>query len=390
MQWFGRLAVWLCATAMSLELPASAASGSVSVERGLDPSELMRRHHVPGMSVAVIENFKIVWTKGYGVTELDGTVPVTPQTLFLAGSISKPVTAAAALRLVEQGKLSLNEDVNLRLKTWRVPKNPFTPRHPVTLALLLDHTGGFTGGDFFPGYAIDSPRPSLREILDGSGVANNPPVRVGFEPGSRWNYSGDGYLVVQQLLMDVSGLRFPELMRKELFDRVGMRDSTFEQPLPSALTSSAASGTLRNGKAVAGRWHVQPEMAAGGLWTTPSDLARLAIDLALALGRKENHLLSPQMTRAMLSAHHRDGVINILGTKGDPDAMGYGFFVGRGHRFGHIGGNVGYQATMIMFGDAGRGAVIMTNSDIGLQVGNTLLEAIARENGWDYAPPPPP
>ena len=190
--------------------------------------------------------------------------------------------------------------------------------------------------------------------------------------------------------MDVSGLSFPELMRKELFDRIGVRESTFDQPLPSSSARSAAAGTHRGGTAVRGRWHVQPEMAAGGLWTTPSDLARLAIDLSLSLRGEAGHLLSPQMTRAMLSAHFPDGVINILGTNRDPDTMGFGFFVGPDHRFGHIGGNVGYQATMITFGEAGRGAVIMTNSDIGLQVGNALLQAIAREYGWDYSPPPPP
>src|SRR5262249_32298269 len=160
-----------------------------------------------------------------------------------------------------------------------------------------------------------------QEILDGSGSATNPPARIGFEPGSRWHYSGDGYLVVQQLLMDVSGRSFPELMRKEVFDKIGMHESTFEQPLPSSLARSAAAGTHRDGTAVRGRWHVQPEMAAGGLWTTPSDLARLAIDLSLSLRGEGTHLLSAQMARTMLSAHFREGVMNILGTERDPDAM---------------------------------------------------------------------
>lgn len=362
-----------------------------SVESGLDLGRLMKQHQIPGISIAVIEGYKIVCAKGYGVTQKDGSDPVTPATLFLAGSISKPVTAVGALYLVQQGKLSLDADVNLKLKSWKVPDDDYTAQHKVTLGLLLDHTGGFTGGDFFPGYAVGTPLPSLPEILDGQPPANNPPMRVGYAPGSEWRYSGDGYLVIQQLLVDVSGQSFPDLMRSAVFDRLGMHDSSYQEPLPADRAGDAASGTLFDGSAVKGRWHVNPEMAAGGLWSTPTDLAKLAIELALSMQGKANHILSQTMTRDMLTAHWQKGVINILGTQDDPDGMGYGFFVGKqGGRFGHIGGNVGYQATLVMFGDTGNGIVIMTNSDIGLTAGNVLLDKIAKVYGWNYVVPPPP
>jgi CubicO group peptidase (beta-lactamase class C family) len=191
-------------------------------------------------------------------------------------------------------------------------------------------------------------------------------------------------------MIDVTGKPFPEIARETVFDPLGMSDSTFEQPLPRAFAKNAAAGTLMNGDAVAGGWHVQPEMAAGGLWTTPTDLAKLAIEIARAARGESHTIISQQMASAIISPHWKDGVTNILGTPGSPDAMGYGFFVGERSRFGHIGGNVGYQATMVMFADTGKGAVIMTNDDIGLQAGNTVLDQIGKLHGWNYAAPPPP
>ena len=361
------------------------------VERGLDLPRRMREHRVPGIGMAVIEDNRIVFARGYGVTEAGGGARVTPATLFLAGSISKPVSAVGALSLVEKGRLSRDEDVNLKLKWWKVPDNAFTEKHEVTLGLILSHTAGFTGGDFFPGYAASDAVPSLVQILEGRSPANNDPIRVGFVPGSKWHYSGDGYLVAQQLMVDVTGETFLAFMRSAVFDRLGMHDSTFEQPLPGGPPARKGSGTLASGDPVRGGWHVTPEMAAGGLWSTPSDLARLAIELSLPARGRANHILSQAMTRDMLAPHGESGVINVLGSTEDPDRMGYGFFVGRDRgRFGHIGGNVGYQATLVMLAETGDGVVIMTNSDVGLLVGNLLVDRIAEVHGWTYVAPPPP
>lgn len=360
------------------------------VEQGLDLPRLMNEHRVPGISVAVIDDYKIVWAKGYGVTGNGANTPVTPRTLFLAGSISKPVTAVGALVMVERGKLNLDGDVNGALTSWKIPKNVLTTTNKVTLARILDHTSGITGGDFFPGYATGASVPTLPQILRGQTPATTPPIHVTYMPGLRWEYSGSAYLVAQQLMVDVSEQSFPQLMRELVFDPVGMRDTTFEQPLPKDRTAFAASGTLDDGTPVPGGWNVQPEMAAGGLWTTPSDLARLAIELALAARGRSHRLLSQKMALAMLTPHWQAGVVNILGTPASPDRMGYGFFVGSNHRFGHIGGNMGYQASLVMFADSGKGAVIMTNSDIGLHAGNALLNRIAQVYGWNYQAPPPP
>lgn len=361
-----------------------------AIESGLELPRRMREHGIPGLSVAVVNKYKVVWAKGYGVTAKGGNIPVTPETLFMAGSISKPVAAVVALALVDRGVLQLGANVDDRLRDWKLPETDLTTQSKVTLGRILDHTSGITGGDFFPGYSKDASAPSLPQILRGEAPATTPAVRVTYVPGSRWEYSGSAYLVAQQLMEDASGESFPALARRLIFDRLRMTNSTFEQPLPKSFAARAAAGTLINGKAVDGGWRVQPEMAAGGLWTTPTDLARLAIELALAAHGRSHKVLSKQTARAMIEPHWRTGVINILGTGSSPDMMGYGFFVGRGHRFGHIGGNVGYQAILLMFGGTGQGAVIMTNSDIGLKAGNALLNRIADIYDWNNHAPPPP
>src|SRR6266436_987773 len=158
----------------------------------LDIEELMKLYNVPGLSVAVIEDYKIAWVKSYGVTEPGGTVPVTPKTLFQAGSISKPVAAAGMLALLQQGKLSLDESVNHKLKSWQVPENEFTKDQKVTLIRLLNHSAGLTGEEV-GSYAADEALPTLVQALNGQKPATLPSIRVDIVPGSKWRYSGGGY-----------------------------------------------------------------------------------------------------------------------------------------------------------------------------------------------------
>jgi CubicO group peptidase (beta-lactamase class C family) len=156
--------------------------------------------HVPGVGIAVIHNGAIEWVKGYGVQRIGGKL-VTPDTLFQAGSISKPIAALAALHLVQQGKLQLDADVNSVLTTWKVPTSSAAPGATVTLRELLTHTAGFTVHGF-PGYAANAPVPTLVQVLNGEKPANTEPIRLENAPGNTWKYSGGGYTVIQQLLMD--------------------------------------------------------------------------------------------------------------------------------------------------------------------------------------------
>lgn len=342
----------------------------------LDLAKLMEVYKVPGLSVAVIDNFKIVWAKGYGVLEAGSSKPVTARTLFQAGSISKPVAATGALALVEQGKLALDEDVNLKLKTWKVPENEFTKTEKVTLRRLMSHSGGLTVHGF-PGYDVGEPLPTLVQIFNGGKPANTPPIRVDIVPGATERYSGGGVTIEQQLMMDVSGKPFPALMRQLVLDRIGMADSSYEQPLPPARAAMTAAGTRIDGKTVHGRWHIYPEMAAAGLWTTPTDLSKFAIEIALSKQGKSNRVLSEKMTRQMLTP-----VI---------DEAGLGFFLEKDHpgQFGHGGADEGFQALLTMNADLGQGLAIMANSDNGIAVGEFVERAVAKEYGWKYGPPEP-
>jgi CubicO group peptidase (beta-lactamase class C family) len=332
-------------------------------------AERMAALHVPGVGIAVINEGRIEWAKGYGVTEAGTTTPVTPRTLFQAASISKPVAALAALRLVEQGKLVLDEDVNAKLKSWKVPENTFTETEKVTLRRLLSHTAGLTVHGF-GGYAAGDPVPTLVQVLDGAKPANSDPVRVDVVPGTMMRYSGGGFTVAQQLMIDVSGRAFPDLMTELVLKPVGMDDSTYEQPLPKSRRGGAASGHTSDGKLLPGRSHTYPEMAAAGLWTTPTDLAKFLLEVRKALDGRST-VLSQAMAREMTTAV-KPGYGLGLSLSGTGAAANYG----------HGGSNEGFKCQMAAFLDGGRGAVIMTNGDGGGFVAAEILRAIAREYGW--------
>src|SRR5262245_644426 len=354
-------------------LPAVVIKGQAA---SMKLAERMAHYKVPGLSVAVINDGKIEWARGYGVVEKDSDKPVTADTLFLAGSISKPVAALAALRLVEHGKLNLDEDVNLKLKTWKVPENEFTKEKKVTLRGLLSHSAGLTVHGF-PGYAVDAPMPTLVQILNGEKPANTPPIRVDVEPGSLWRYSGGGYTVMQQLLIDVTGKSFPELARELVLAPAGMRQSTYENPLPKSLEASAATAHSWSGDKVKGRWHIYPEMAAAGLWTTPSDLARYVIEVQRALAG-QSKVLSRAMAQQMMTVQKGSHGLGPGLDNASKDSA----------RFGHGGVDEGLEALFTAYCQGGRGAVVMMNANRAMPLAQELIRSIAREYNWpDYLQP---
>ena len=333
--------------------------------------ELMKTFNAPGLSIAVIENYKIVDVKAYGVIAPGSSTPVTTKTLFQAGSISKPVAATGALSLVEQGKLSLDENVNNKLTTWKVPENEFTQTEKVTLRRLMSHTAGLTVHGF-PGYDVDAPVPSIVQVLNGEKPANTDPIRVDIVPGTKSRYSGGGVTIEQLMMMDVTGKKFPDLMRALVLDKIGMTDSSYEQPLPPARAAMTAGGAYGDGKAVHGKWHVYPEMAAAGLWTTPTDLAKFAIEIALSKQGKANHILSQKMTQEMLTPVKDNVGLGLFMEKDTPG------------QFGHDGADEGFQALLTMNADTGNGIALMADSDNGISVMNYVLRRVAKEYAWNY------
>ena len=353
-------------------LPAISVRGA-TVPPPMKLADRMAYYHVPGVGIAVINNGALEWARGYGVATAHETRRVTADTLFQAASISKPLTAMAALALVQDGRLSLDEDVNLKLKSWRVPDNTFTAGQKVTLRALLAHNAGFNVEDV-GSYAAEEPLPTLAQALDGLPPAHSPPIRVEAEPGKEFRYSGGGYSVIQRLLIDVTGKPFPNLMQDLVLGRLGMTSSTFRQPLPAERGAAAATGHDVNGEPLSGRWHVFPQAAAAGLWTTPSDLARFAIEMQRSFKGKSNAVLSMAMTKEMMT----------------PRLAGYGFgwWVGGTSTrasFSHPGKNEGFLCMLFAYLDTGQGAVVMTNGDGGNALFNEILRAISHEYSWpDY------
>lgn len=333
-------------------------------------AEGMAQSHVPGISIAVMDGDQIAWARGFGIKEAGRTDPVTTSTPFEAQSISKAVTATATLVLVNSGRLSLEESPNVYLKSWKLPDNEYQAQEKVSLRRILSHSSGLTVGGF-AGYRAGDPLPSLLQILDGKKPANNPPIRVDFIPGSKFRYSGGGAEVMQQLLMDVTGEPFPELMKRLVLTPARMTLSTFEQPLPQARWVEAASGHDGEGAVVKGKWPIQPEMAAGGLWTTPTDLAKWALAITRAWKGDKNELFSRRIASEMLTVQKAPyGLgVEVQGT-------------GPSLEFSHAGSNSGFRALAVMFPAIGKGAVIMANGDRADWVIGSLIMSIASEYHW--------
>ncbi len=248
----------------------------------LDLEQVMERFGVPGISVAVIHDFDVHWAKGYGVADVETGAPVDVETLFQAASISKPVTAMAAMVAVQQGRFSLDDDINDILASWQLPGGGFTDERPVTPRLLFSHTAGLGDGHGFPGYAPGEPRPTTVQILTGDDPSNVGAVTMVRPPLAAMHYSGGGTTIMQLALADVFAQPFPDLMRATVLEPVGMTSSTFEQPLPPDRDANAARAHA-GGRALGDpKWHVYSAMAAAGLWTNARDLARFAIEVQKA------------------------------------------------------------------------------------------------------------
>ncbi|WP_457580651.1 serine hydrolase domain-containing protein [Ensifer canadensis] len=363
--------------------PASLAATIAAVENGLvqavsfagEPAKTrslndeMVRLHVPGVSIAVLDDGKIAWAKGYGVTRAGGP-PVRPDTIFQAASISKPVAAFATLQLVDRGKLDLDRDVNEQLLGWKLPA---PAGHSVTLRNLLSHTAGTTVAGF-PGYAAGKPVPSIEDVLLGRPPAITEPVLVDTQTGTVWRYSGGGTTVVQKLIGDATGQSFVEVLRETVLGPVGMVHSSFAQPLGDKALQTAAWPHDAAGDPIPGGPHTYPELAAAGLWTTPSDLARFALAVRSAADHAADALLAPALADAMLTPVKSDY------------GLGFSIRATSGVRsFSHSGSNEGYEGVLIAFSGSGDGVVVMTNGQQGGELANELVHSVAVAYGWpDY------
>ncbi len=351
--------------------------------QGLDSftvSGLMRRFRVPGMSIAVIKDFRIHWAKGYGVADVSAGGSVDESTLFQAASISKPVTAMAFLAAAAAGKASLDADINAMLRSWRVPRSAATTDAPVTARALLSHTSGSGDGFGFPGYEPDAPRPSLPQLFEGQSPSNVGPVRFVRPPFAGFQYSGGGTTIVQLALVETLGKSFADLMRELVLGPLEMNGSGYEQPPTADREPRTARAHGGNGQAMNVKWHVYPEQAAAGLWTTPSDLARVVIEVQRALAGPRGRVLSQAAAREMVTP-----------TGTGPFAVGFSIDKrGEGWYFSHGGANWGFRADLLGHLRHGYGVVVMTNGDGGGPLITEIETRVASAYGWDSVVKPIP
>ena len=357
-------------------------------------ADRMDFYQVPGISIAVIDDFSIAWAKGYGTTKSGQESPVTSETLFHAGSVAKTVSAASALLLVQQGRLNLHTDLNEQLRSWKIPENEFTQTDKVTLRRLLSHSSGLRDGfsgrssqDSIPTYvtpAGTAPSVTLQQLLNAEpGVDVDGPTHVATTPGSSHQYANANYAILELLLRDITGKPFAAFIQDSVLGPLGMTSSTFAQPLPAALRTRAAIEHDVAGQPVDGdRMHF-PLVAAGGLWTTPSDLARFSLEIMQAYRGQDARVLSRDSTVEMLTGH--------VAIERSPlsDAAGLGFELsGEGEALCilHTGGTWGSTSLLWAYPEAGKGAVIMTNSASGSLIRFEILLAIAMEYGWPIQP----
>ncbi|HSF15087.1 MAG TPA: serine hydrolase domain-containing protein, partial [Vicinamibacteria bacterium] len=370
--------------------PVSPADAMAQIEaaqipnrQGLDPftlREIMEKHHVPGLAIAVIHDFEIHWAKGYGIADVITGAPVENDTLFQAASISKPVAAMAVLKAVEEGKFSLDDDINQILKSWRLPGDGFTEDRPVTPRTLLSHTSGTGDGFGFPGYHPEAPLPTTIQILDGQSPSNVGPVRMERPPLTAMKYSGGGVTIMELALVDAVGSPFPQILEEWVLGPIGMSDSAYEQALGAERDAKAARAHDGGGQAMDAKWHVYPELQAAGLWTTSVDLAKLAIEIQRSLRNDSNRVLKRHSVREML----------------EPVGVGdyaVGFHIskmGEGWYFGHGGANWGFRCDLVAHKVKGYGVAIMTNGDNGGIVIRELRERVAKVYDWDSLDRPIP
>ena len=335
--------------------------------------ELMDSLGVPGVSVAVIRGFEIHWAKGYGIADVETGQPVDVETMFQAASISKPVAAMGVMVAVEDGLFGLDDDINDILRSWRLDGEGFTERRPVTPRTLTSHTSGLGDGFGFPGYDPDVPLPTPVQILDGHELSNVGSVFMEREPLTFYEYSGGGVTVMQVALADARGRPFEEVLADDVLGPLEMTRSSFLQPISPEHDRNAARAHGREGESMGAKWRVYPELAAAGLWTTPTDLARFVIEVQKALRGDAGTVI------ARASALEMTNPVGV-------GPFGVGFSVEslrEGWYFGHGGSNWGFRARIIGHRVKGYGYAIMTNASAGGVIANEIGRRIQEVYGWD-------
>ncbi|WP_343306595.1 serine hydrolase [Chitinophaga niabensis] len=332
-------------------------------------TERMKHYNVQGLSVAVIDNYQIVWAKGYGFADKKEGRKVTTSTMFEPGSISKSLNAVGILQLAQQGKLDLYQDINQYLGNWKFPYDTVSHGKKITTAQLLSHTAGL-GVHGFPGYHRDSAIASVTDILDGRAPSNTEAVRSVAEPGTGPRYSGGGTLITQQILTDLTKQPYEQYMYEHVLRPLGMTNSSFNQPPAASQRKNLATGYKTNGNEVPGKYFVYPEKSAAGLWTTPTDLCKYMIEMQQAYQGKSSKVLNQEMVKLHLTPYKNDIALGTF----IQNRNGEKYFV-------HSASNEGFTGYFLAGLTNGKGMALFVNSEDGYVL-LELINSIALEYNW--------
>lgn len=323
-------------------------------------AERMDFFNVPGVSIGVVENGEISYKTAFG--------SVNDDTVFQAGEISKVVTALGVMKLVQEGILDLDADVNLYLKDWKLGKDIYMKRVKVTLRHLLTHTSGIHSSGL-RGYKADEKIPGLIDILDGRG--NISKVSVHYFPGLKFRYSWGGYIVIQKVIEDVTGMSFHDYIGENILKPLGMNSSTFEQTLPEDMKEDIAPGHDLFGTPIEGGWRKYPELGASGLWTTPTDILKLCVELQKILTEDYEGILTKDLVKAMMVSHKKGWGLGMQVK-----------FEGEQTVFSHSGKSSGYTCYFISRPYKKQAVAIMTNGDNAWKLIMEVLHSIPDYKGW--------
>ncbi len=312
--------------------------------------ERMIFYKINGLSIAVIKNYKIEWARGYGWADSLENKSVNTSTLFQAASISKSLNGLGILKLVQDKRLDLNNDINNYLHSWKFPYDSISNGKKITISNLLSHTGGINVSGF-DGYTKTDSLPTILQILNGGKPANSDGVKSIFEPNLKYKYSGGGTTISQLIIEDITGKSYADYMENNILKPIGMKNSFYTDTSSENKLNLLATG-YNGDKEVKMKYHIYPEKAAAGLWTNPTELAKFVIETQKSLLGKSNKILNQEMTKLMLTPYVDNSCALGVFIE-DKDGIKY---------FRHGGVNEGF--TSLYFGSVvnGNGAVVMCNS----------------------------
>lgn len=321
-----------------------------------------------GVSIALIDNYEIVWAKGFGITKINTRDSVTTETLFQVASITKPITAMTVMKKVQDNSISMTGDIDKQLISWHIPDNNFSKKNPITVKNLLSHTAGVSNSQFL-GYHPNDRLPTVVQALNAEAPAQNEKVKIVSKPGSVFSYSNCGYWILALLLEDIEKKEFKKIIKEEVLTPLEMTNSTFDTHLPNEQFKSIAFGHLSKNKVIEQKYYIYEPTSAGGLWSTPRDIANFLIEMQASLKGQSNKIINENNSNLMVTTVQK---YYGLGFSREVRGTGVKFF-------GHDGHNMGYISSMLGSMEKGFGVVILTNSENGWKAVNKIKKLVGRK-----------